>query len=62
MSTSPEVGQRTPLALFLGGLVALGLLRVAGRIAGLAALLVVVIATVGALVIGIVVLRLMLLH
>jgi hypothetical protein len=62
MSTDSQLGQRTPVALFLGALVALGLIRAGARVAGLAALLVVVIATVGAMVIGIVVLRLLLLH
>ena len=62
MSTEFESAQRSPLTLLIGVLMALGLVRAGARVAGLAALLVVVIATVGAMVIGIVVLRLMLLH
>jgi hypothetical protein len=62
MSTDLEAVVRPRLAPILSALVALGLIRAAGRAAGLAALLVVVIATTAALVIGIVVLRLLLLH
>jgi hypothetical protein len=62
MSTDLETRARSSLAPLLTALVGLGLIRAAGRVAGLAALLVVVIATTAALVIGIVVLRLLLLH
>ena len=57
-----EAGERSPLTLLLGALVALGLLRVAGRFVGLLALLGVVLACVGAFAVGILALRIALLH
>jgi len=57
-----EWQERSPLAVLLASSLALGLIRVAGRFVGLAALLGVVVATVAALTVGIVVLRVVLLH
>jgi hypothetical protein len=57
VDTRAEAGERSPLTALLGVLVALGLARAAGRVLGLAALLGVVIACVGALAIGVLVLR-----
>ncbi len=61
MDAQPEVAERSPWPPLVASLLALGVVRAAARIYGLVALLVVVIACVGALAIGIVVLRLMLL-
>lgn len=61
LRTSPTV-DRSPIALLVALLVGLGLTRLVARLAGLVALLGVVIATVAALGIGIVVLRVALLH
>ncbi|RIX28260.1 hypothetical protein [Amnibacterium setariae] len=60
MSTDTEATTRSPLVVLLTGLLALGVARAAGRLIGLVALLGVVVATVAALAIGIVVLRLVL--
>lgn len=57
-----EPGARSGLPPLLAALVALGLVRAAGRFVGLIALLGVVLACVAALAVGIVVLRLALLH
>jgi hypothetical protein len=62
MDARTELGERTQLTGILGALLALGLVRAAARIYGLVALLIVVIACVGAFAIGIVVLRVALLH
>jgi hypothetical protein len=62
MDVRAEAGERSPLTLLVGALVALGLLRVAGRFIGLIALLGVVLACVGAFAVGILLLRLALLH
>ena len=62
METRVETGERSPLTVILGVVVALGLVRVAGRLFGLLALLGVVIGCVAAFAIGIVVLRLLVLH
>ena len=62
MDVRAEAGERSPLTVLLGALVAFGLLRAAGRFIGLIALLGVVLACVGALTVGIVILRLALLH
>ena len=62
MDVRAEPGERSALTLLLGALVALGLVRVAGRFIGLIALLGVVLACVGAFAVGILVLRLTLLH
>jgi hypothetical protein len=61
-TTRTQTVDRSPLALLVALLVGLGFARAVTRLAGLAALLGVVIATVAALGIGIVVLRLVLLH
>lgn len=53
-----RAGERSLLAVLVGGLVALGLVRVAGRLAGLAALLAVVVGCVAAFAVGILLLRL----
>jgi hypothetical protein len=60
VSTDTEATTRSPLVVLLTGLLALGVARAAGRLIGLVALLGVVVATVAALAIGIVVLRLVL--
>jgi hypothetical protein len=62
MDTQAPVAERSPLAFVVTLLVGLGLARAAARFAGLVALLGVVLATIAALGIGIVVLRLALLH
>jgi len=62
MDAQTQVADRSPLVPVLTTLLTLGLLRAAARISGLAALLVVVIACVGAFAIGIVVLRIAVLH
>ena len=54
--------ERSPLALLVGALLALGLVRAAARLSGLLALLGVVIGCVAALTVGILILRLALLH
>ena len=56
------VGERSPLTVLVGVLVALGLTRAAGRLLGMLALLGVVLGCVAAFAIGILVLRLVLLH
>lgn len=60
VSTDTEASTRSPLVVLLTGLLALAAARAAGRLVGLVALLGVVVATVAALAIGIVVLRLVL--
>ena len=62
MDAQTEVADSAWLPPILGALLTLGVVRAAARVYGLVALLVVVIASVGAFAIGIVVLRLMLLH
>jgi hypothetical protein len=62
MDAQTEVAESASLPPILAALLTLGLVRAAARVYGLVALLVVVIACVGAFAIGIVVLRLMLLH
>ena len=62
MDTEIEVAERSPLSPVLALLLSIGLVRAAGRVFGLVALLVIVIACVGAFAIGIVVLRLALMH
>ena len=62
MDVRTEAGERSALTPLLGALVALGLVRVAGRFIGLIALLGVVLACVGAFAVGILILRLALLH
>ena len=62
MDVRAEAGERSALTPLLGALVALGLVRVAGRFVGLIALLGVVLACVGAFAVGILALRLALLH
>lgn len=62
METRVESGERSPLTVLVGALVALGLVRVAGRFIGLLALLGVVIGCVAAFAIGILVLRVLVLH
>ena len=57
METSTPEGTRSPVAVLLGALLALGLLRGALRIWGLVALLVVVLATVAVLTVGVLALR-----
>ena len=57
-----EPGERSALTPVLGALVAMGLVRAAGRFIGLIALLGVVLACVGAFAAGILILRLALLH
>lgn len=56
-----RAGERSQLTVLVGGLVALGLVRVAGRLAGLAALLAAVVGCVAAFAVGILLLRLTLL-
>jgi hypothetical protein len=62
METRIETGERSPLLLLLGTLGVLGLLRIAGRFYGFLALLGVVIGCVLALTVGILILRLVVLH
>jgi hypothetical protein len=62
MQAGTEVTDRSPLMPIVFALLTLGVVRTAGRLVGLVALLVIVISCVGALAIGIVVLRLALLH
>jgi hypothetical protein len=62
MDVRTVVGERSPLTVLVGVLVALGLTRAAGRLLGLLALLGVVLSCVAAFAIGILVLRLVLLH
>jgi hypothetical protein len=62
MDVRAESGERTPLTLLLGSLVALGLGRAAVRVVGLLALLGVVLGCVAAFAVGILVLRIALLH
>lgn len=62
MDAQPEIAERSPWPPLIASLLALGVVRAVARVYGLVALLVVVIACVGAFAIGIVVLRLMLLH
>jgi hypothetical protein len=62
MDVRAEVGERSPLTVLVGVLVALGLARAAGRLVGLFALLGVVLACVAAFAIGILILRIALLH
>jgi hypothetical protein len=62
MDARTEVTDRSPLVPLVAALLTLGVVRTAGRLFGLVALLVIVIACVGAFAIGIVVLRLALLH
>ncbi|WP_375407153.1 hypothetical protein [uncultured Amnibacterium sp.] len=62
MDAQPEVAERSPWPPLVASLLALGVVRTVARIYGLVALLVIVIACVGAMAIAIVVLRLMLLH
>lgn len=62
MPTRTDTVDRSPASLLVAALLSLGLVRVVARLGALAALLGVVIACVGALTIGIVVLRLLLLH
>ena len=62
MDAQPEVAERSPWPPLLAALLTLGVVRAVARIYGLVALLVVVIACVGAFAIGIVVLRLAVLH
>ena len=62
MDADTEVAERSPLAPVLALLLSIGLVRAAARIYGLVALLIIVIACVGAFAIGIVVLRLAVMH
>lgn len=62
MTTRAEVVDRSPAALLVAALLSLGLVRVVARLGAFAALLGIVFASVGALTIGIVVLRMLLLH
>jgi hypothetical protein len=62
MTTHDDAVDRSPAALLVAALLSLGLVRVVARLGAFAALLGVVFACVGALTIGIVVLRLLLLH
>ena len=62
METRSETVDRSPLALLAGALVTIGLVRVAARLYGLIALLGIVIACVAMLTIGILILRIAVLH
>lgn len=62
MDTQVETAARSPLAVAVAALLALGVARVAARFFGLFALLVVVMACVVALTTGILILRIALLH
>ena len=62
MDVRADTGERSPLTLLLGALVAVGLVRAAGRFIGLLALLGVVTGCVAAFAVGILVLRIALLH
>ena len=62
METRTESAERSPLAVLAGALVTLGLVRVAARLYGLLALLGVVIGCVLALTVGILLLRIAVLH
>jgi hypothetical protein len=62
MDAHVEVGEHSPFTGLVAAILALGLVRAAGKAFGLVALLIVVMLSVGALTIGIVVLRLLLLH
>ncbi|GAA2754099.1 hypothetical protein [Amnibacterium kyonggiense] len=62
MATRTEVMDRSPATLLVAALLSLGLFRVAARLGAFAALLGVVFACVGALTIGVVILRLLLLR
>jgi hypothetical protein len=62
METRRETAERSPLALLAGVLVTLGLVRVAARLYGLLALLGIVIGCVLALTVGILILRIAVLH
>lgn len=61
METRAETVERSPLAVLVGAVLALGLVRVAFRLSGFVVLLGVVTACVAALTIGILVLKLALL-
>jgi hypothetical protein len=62
METRTESVERSPLAVLGGALVTLGLVRVAARLYGLMALLGIVIGCVLVLTLGVLVLRLAVLH
>ena len=62
MGTRTETAERSSLATVLGALAALGLVRAAGRLYGFLALLGIVIGCVAALTVGILLLRVVLLH
>jgi hypothetical protein len=62
METRTESVERSPLAVLAGALVTLGLVRVAARLYGLMALLGIVIGCVLVLTLGVLVLRLAVLH
>jgi hypothetical protein len=62
MEPRADTGERSPLLVLVGALGVLGLVRAAGRIYGLLALLGIVIGTVAAFAILILVLRLLVLH
>ena len=62
METRTETVERSPLTTVVGALVALGLIRAAGRLYGFLALLGIVIGCVAALTVGILLLKVLLLH
>ena len=62
MEPPVDTAQRSPVSVLVASIVALGLVRVAARFYGFLALLGVVIACVFALTVGILILRLLVLH
>lgn len=62
MEAQAEIGEHSPFAGLVAAILAIGLVRAASKAFGLVALLIVVMLSVGALTIGVVVLRLLLLH